>query len=564
MDFSCSKLIQCMLLPVVLLLNACGNSSGVATGGSIASPSGASVSSQSVAFSILNTAPAASCSQGGVTVESGIDVNGNGVLDTSEITNTQYICNGVAGTNGASGINGLTALVSVIVEPPGANCATGGKKVSSGLNTNGNGILDTAEITSSSYICNGATGAVGVNGTNGVNTLLVSIAEPVGTNCPYGGTKVTSGLDTNGNGILDSGEVTSTTYTCNGANGTNGNLGTTGVTGTAGTNGLNTLVAIVAEPAGANCIDGGTKATSGLDTNGNGTLDPLEVTSTTYVCNGTAGSVWRDGSGTPLNSLGADGDYYLNVLSGDVYLRASATYAIVANIMGATGVTGASGTNGTNGIAGSVWRDGSGIPSNSLGADGDYYLNILTDDVYLRASGTYSVVANIKGTTGATGATGANGTNGTNGATGSAGTNAISVFAEFYALMPGNNAATVAAGADVQFPQNGPSSGAGIVPTNSSTFQLSAIGTYQIMFQVSVNEPGQLVLTLNGSELAYTVTGRAIGTSQIVGISLVTTTTVNSILTVRNPAGESTALTITPNAGGADPVSADVVITQLN
>jgi hypothetical protein len=83
------------------------------------------------------------------------------------------------------------------------------------------------------------------------------------------------------------------------------------------------------------------------------------------------------------------------------------------------------------------------------------------------------------------------------------------------------------------------------------------------MFQVSITEAGQLILTLNGADLAYTVVGRATGTSQIAGMSLVTTTVINSILTVRNPAGNSTALTITPLAGGTRPVSAHLVITQI-
>lgn len=81
--------------------------------------------------------------------------------------------------------------------------------------------------------------------------------------------------------------------------------------------------------------------------------------------------------------------------------------------------------------------------------------------------------------------------------------------------------------------------------------------------QVSVDEAGQLLLTLNGSEVAYTVVGRATGTSQIIEMALITTSTSNSVLTVRNPAGESTALTITPLAGGTDPVSAHLVILQL-
>jgi len=43
-------------------------------------------------------------------------------------------------------------------------------------------------------------------------------------------------------------------------------------------------------------------------------------------------------------------------------------------------------------------------------------------------------------------------------------------------------------------------------------------------------------------------------------MAIVTTTVINSILTVRNPAGNSTALTITPLAGGTRPVSAHLVV----
>jgi predicted Abi (CAAX) family protease len=129
--------------------------------------------------------------------------------------------------------------------------------------------------------------------------------------------------------------------------------------------------------------------------------------------------------------------------------------------------------------------------------------------------------------------------------------------------MPPNNSETVAVGTDVDFPENGPNSGTGIARTGPNSFNLGPIGTYQVLFQVSVNEPGQLILTLNGADLAYTVVGRATETSQIVGMALVTTTSVNSILTVRNPAGNSTALTITPLAGGTRPVSAHLVITRL-
>jgi hypothetical protein len=174
-------------------------------------------------------------------------------------------------------------------------------------------------------------------------------------------------------------------------------------------------------------------------------------------------------------------------------------------------------------------------------------------------------VAGPSGPTGATGATGTGttGAPGATGATGATGSGGSIAFADFYALMPGDNSATVAVGADVAFPQNGPTSSSSITRISSSTFNLSAIGTYQVMFQVSVTEVGQLDLTLNGTELAYTVVGRATGTSQIVGMSLVSTTLINSVITVRNPGGNTTALTITPKAGGASPVSAHLIITQI-
>jgi len=136
-------------------------------------------------------------------------------------------------------------------------------------------------------------------------------------------------------------------------------------------------------------------------------------------------------------------------------------------------------------------------------------------------------------------------------------------FADFYALMPPDNAATVAPGTDVSFPQDGPNSGSDIARTGPSSFNLALIGTYQILFQVGVSEAGQLILTLNGADLEYTVVGRATGTSQIIGMAIVETTSINSILTVRNPAGNAAALTITPLAGGTRPVSAHLVITQI-
>jgi hypothetical protein len=167
------------------------------------------------------------------------------------------------------------------------------------------------------------------------------------------------------------------------------------------------------------------------------------------------------------------------------------------------------------------------------------------------------------GVTGADGAGGASGVAGPTGATGPAGSGGLSQYAEFYSLMPVDNAATVAVGAAVGFPQDGPHAG-DVARIWTGAFVLPNIGTYRVAFSVSVTEAGQLGLALNSTALAYTVCGRATGTSLISEEALVTTTAVNSIISVVNPTGNTTALTITPLAGGATPVAASLVIQQLS
>lgn len=122
---------------------------------------------------------------------------------------------------------------------------------------------------------------------------------------------------------------------------------------------------------------------------------------------GGGGTIWYAGSGVPDDSVGNDGDFYFRTSNGAVYEKASGTWGSpIANL---TGPAGSNGTNGTNGTNGATWRTGTGAPSSGLGVDGDLYFRTDTDDVYLKSAGSYSVIANIKGSTGATGATGATG-----------------------------------------------------------------------------------------------------------------------------------------------------------
>ena len=129
--------------------------------------------------------------------------------------------------------------------------------------------------------------------------------------------------------------------------------------------------------------------------------------------------------------------------------------------------------------------------------------------------------------------------------------------------MSPDNSATIAPGADVYFSQDGPNSSNLITRESSNKFSLTEIGTYLIMFQVSVKEAGQLLITLNNNELDYTVAGRATGISQIYQTNIITTKSSSSLLSIINPESEAAALTISPLSGGTEPVSAHLVIIKL-
>jgi len=117
---------------------------------------------------------------------------------------------------------------------------------------------------------------------------------------------------------------------------------------------------------------------------------------------GTRGSVWYSGSGAPGTLAGQlDGDFYYNTANADVYKLVSGTWTLQNNIKGLTGNT------GNTGARGSLWYTGSGAPGTISGqAANDDYLNTANGDVYQYSGSAWSVVGNIKGATGSTGTRG--------------------------------------------------------------------------------------------------------------------------------------------------------------
>ena len=177
---------------------------------------------------IADEAAGANCSDGGKKIDVGLDMDSSGSIDGGEILSTAYVCNGSAGADGTAGTNGLSSLSLITDEAAGPNCANGGKKIQTGLDANANGSLDGGEVATTDYVCNGldgtngTNGADGTNGTSGLNSLVKVTDEAPGSNCTTGGKKIETGLDDNADDVLDIAEVDSTDYVCNGADGSNG------------------------------------------------------------------------------------------------------------------------------------------------------------------------------------------------------------------------------------------------------------------------------------------------------------------------------------------------------
>lgn len=262
-----------------------------------------------VAIGVLNFAPLSNCPNGGVTIESGVDSNQDHVIQTSELTSTQFVCNGLNGNDGTNGLNGsdgisnFKALLLISHELPGINCATGGSVVNVGLDLNQDNILGRNEITSFNYICNGANGASGASGNTGA-TGATGLGGPTGAN---------------------------------------GATGAAGSNGTNGTNGFNSLVSITAESVGSvHCVYGGAKTSSGVDLNANNILDPSEITSTTYICTGATGSQGAKGdAGASVSGLSAYA-YVYNLAAQTVAIEAAVLFDSNGSMLGLTHTVGTS------------------------------------------------------------------------------------------------------------------------------------------------------------------------------------------------------------------------------
>ena len=192
----------------------------------------------------------------------------------------------------------------------------------------------------------------GPAGEDGFKSLINTTDEPAGSNCVNGGFKIEVGIDSNNNNILDFDEIDNslTRFVCDVEDGVDGEVG------------LKSLINTIDEPAGVNCVNGGTRIEVGIDTNNNNILDidEIDTSLTRFICNGEVAVK------TLINSIAEEpGD---NCINGGVKIEIGED-TNANNILDTDEVEESLTRyvcNGTNGEDGEDGQDGGGPPGSGL------------------------------------------------------------------------------------------------------------------------------------------------------------------------------------------------------
>ncbi len=248
------------------------------------------------------------CPLGGTRIESGPDLDRDGALGDDEVASFHSVC--------AVRMNEHLFIVDSAVELPGERCPDGGTRMRFGIDDDGDGALDPEEVDGAPlYLCNEVLLVAG-------KTSLVATADATAQQCTFGGFVYRFGLDDDYDGVLAQGETDGVRVVCNGDNGyaglveqapfSGGECGPA-VHGVRLTSGLDvdrdgvldTSEVLAREticdgfegPPGPAalavqstdtryCESEGVAITTGTDWDGDGYLDYDEVESTTEVCDG--------------------------------------------------------------------------------------------------------------------------------------------------------------------------------------------------------------------------------------------------------------------------------------
>lgn len=97
------------------------------------------------------------------------------------------------------------------------------------------------------------------------------------------------------------------------------------------------------------------------------------------------GQRWHFGGGVPATTLGSNGNYYLRVTTNQIYLKRGGLWTVIANLSGADQAQ---------------WHVGAGVPPDTLGSDNDLYFRVGTaGQIYQKAGGSWSILLELRGGT---------------------------------------------------------------------------------------------------------------------------------------------------------------------
>ncbi|MCB9663558.1 MAG: hypothetical protein H6732_05580 [Alphaproteobacteria bacterium] len=233
----------------------------------------------------VGQADSQSCPDGGVEIKVGLDdgdpggTAGNGTLEAEEVDRSEVVC---------AGESAPLPLVATVVIEAGDTCPAGGSEVRIGLDDGsgqdgiaGDNTLQEGEVRLSQVVCDGIDGDPG---TPGADAPLVEVVESADGLCPDGGVTILVGADdgdpsgTAGNGILEPDEIDVSETVCSGVDAP-----------------APLFERDVLEVGDEVCPDGGVRIRAGFDDGGgeggiegDGALQPGEVTLSEAICNGAA------------------------------------------------------------------------------------------------------------------------------------------------------------------------------------------------------------------------------------------------------------------------------------
>jgi hypothetical protein len=128
-----------------------------------------------------------------------------------------------------------------------------------------------------------------------------------------------------------------------------------------------------------------------------------------------------------------------------------------------------------------------------------------------------------------------------------------------------DNPDPIEAGQSVNFPSPSTNPYGTIQRASPNSFTLPPNGVFEITFQVTVQNTGELVVVLNGVEKSMTVVGKS-GGGPIVGMCILATPpSINSTISINNPATATAGGVKVDEATGAltEPLSCHLIIKQL-